>query len=68
MNKTRTGIVVLCLAIAGTPAAAQTSPSGGIGNLPPASTTQASDQAQNPPGGERGSDRAGDEKSPRASQ
>lgn len=71
MNKTSTGIVVLCLAIAGAPAAAQTSPSGGIGNLAPppqASTPRTSDQAQNPPGGERGGDRTGDEKSPRASQ
>jgi hypothetical protein len=68
MNKTSTAIVV-CLAIAGAPAMAQTSPSGGIGNLPPppAPTTQGSDQAQTPPIGERG-ERPRDEKSPRASQ
>jgi hypothetical protein len=69
MNKTNTGLVAFCLAIAGAPAAAQTSPSGGIGTLapPPVSTTQGSDQAQNPPGGERGGERQCDEKSPRAS-
>ena len=69
MNKTSTAIVALCLAIAGAPAAAQTSPSGGIGNLPPAAapTTQSSDQAQNQPSRER-DERPADEKSPRASQ
>jgi hypothetical protein len=69
MNKTSMGIVALSLAIAGAPAAAQTSPSGGIGTLPPppASTTQGSDQAQCPPGGEHSGDPKGDEKSPRAS-
>ena len=73
MNKTSTAIVAFCLAIAGAPAVAQTSPSGGIGNLPPppAPTTQGSDQAQNPPSGERGGgrgERPDDQKSPRASQ
>ena len=73
MNKTSTAIVALCLAITGTPAGAQTSPSGNIGNLPPPSapTTQAPDQAQNPPSGERGGgrgERPDDQKSPRASQ
>ena len=65
MNKTSMAIVALCLAIAGVPAAAQTSPGGGIGTLPPppAPTTQGSDQAQCPPDG----DRKGDEKSPRTS-
>jgi hypothetical protein len=70
MTRTSTAIVALCcLAIVVAPAAAQTSPSGGIGNLPPhpASTTQGPDQAQTPPGGERGGDQPSDEKSPRAS-
>lgn len=69
MNKMSMAIVALSLAIAGVPAAAQTSPSGGIGILspPPASTTQGPDQAQNPTGSEHGGDRKGDEKSPRAS-
>jgi hypothetical protein len=62
-------LAVLALAVA-TPALAQTSPSGGIGNLPPPpppSTTPSPDQAQTPPSGERGGDRPSDEKSPRAS-
>lgn len=65
MTKTSTAIVALCLATAAAPAAAQTSPSGGIGTLapPPVSTTQGSDQAQCPPDG----DRPGDQKPPRAS-
>jgi len=46
MTRTSTAIVALCcLAIAVAPAAAQTSPSGGIGTVapPPASTTQGPD-------------------------
>jgi hypothetical protein len=68
MTKTNTAILVLGLAIAGAPAAAQTSPSGGIGTLaPPPSTTQDSDRMQNPPDGERDCERPGEQKSSRAS-
>lgn len=46
-----TGLAALALAIAA-PALAQTSPSGGIGSLPPASQTPAPDQAQSPAPGQ----------------
>ena len=45
----KTFLVALTLAIGNTAVLAQTSPSGGIGTLPPASESPTPDQAQGPP-------------------